>query len=347
MTELDFDELDKAVSSVMEKTANTSADGTAPTAATPESTSIPSSPPVTSPALLPIKPPSRPSSPPAARRAGRFMDVVHPSSDMATPNKPTMPSQRLTITPPTMTAAPVDPPKKVSGGANELQSPVMPDPIALADSTPIPDSIDSSDSPATTPPDAPLTSPFLPDAKVEKRPLGGNIPSLDAAIAAELGKVTIDEAVPTTESVDSIKVKTSEKLEPKLVEEPTARKDDKQLTPSVEEAVLPPELNQDLVAIESGTASEQTEVEPPTVPKATETTTPTESIGAGSIQPQYHEQPSSGDTSHAPIFDAAADHSPLDHPVKPKSGWLWVIVIIVLLLVGAGAGAAAYFSGLI
>ncbi len=122
MNDIDFDELDRAVSSTM-----------TPNAASEET-------PVTSPAT-PASPATPPASP-AARRGGRFMDVVHPSSDMrgasTVPARPAVAAQPTPVSPPT------------------------PEPAAVND---WPDPIDS---------------PFLADTKVEKRPLGGEQPTTEA-----------------------------------------------------------------------------------------------------------------------------------------------------------------------
>ncbi len=93
---------------------------------------------------------------PAVRRStGRFMDVVHPSSDMRS---------RVAERP---TPQPVENREEPSEEEAPSRHTDMPDPL---DFQPTPE-------PAA---DAPLESPFLPDAKVEKKPLGA-MPPVGAA----------------------------------------------------------------------------------------------------------------------------------------------------------------------
>jgi len=129
MNDIDFDELDRAVNSL--------SSGASPT-------------PVQQPAVTSSNPPvvpqpvnSAPTPAPTAS-SGRFMDVVHPSSDMrpvSIPQRQADPTSRPIVTPPSATIAP--------------PQPVAPNPVTI----PKPD---TSGAP----------SPFLADTKVEKRPLG-------------------------------------------------------------------------------------------------------------------------------------------------------------------------------
>lgn len=131
MTDFDFEELDKAVSGAL-----TNDDNGAGTPVTVNGASAPTAEP------SPVTP--APSLAPAARRSsGRFMDMVHPTSDMR--NSPSVAPR------PTVTSRPEAPPPT---------EPVFSEPTPVE--TPV------------TPEEKPLESPFLPDAKVEKRPLGGS-----------------------------------------------------------------------------------------------------------------------------------------------------------------------------
>lgn len=369
MKELDFDELDRAVNSLMADVKPDSpqlpGDDRVRTVSIPpsEAPTPPATPKATAPSVLPaLSPP-----PPAARRGGRFMDVMHPSADMKKPETPPKVSREGT---PLIPTEPFDSPKTPSLPAEPPAAQPEKAPTPAAASSEWPDPLDlpqfSAANPSTssppsqpeTPPQAtageaaetsksaeqvapdtspgepaPLTSPFLPDAKVEKRPLGGSSP---AAPPAE---------VPTGEAVSS------------------SDQPDEQLPPAPQEAAqpLPEELQNDLVAIEAGTSnlmppgtglpadnaptqeSQTTKVvdaglkEPePTVPK-----------GPVSIPPQYKEEPSTGDQHSGAIYDTAAYHQPLTHPVKKKSGWLWVVWILLILALGGAVGAALYFFGII
>lgn len=136
MTEIDFDELDRAVNSLVGPAVKSAS----PIAVTsePDSASTPS--------LSNV-------SPLAERRSsGRFMDVVHPSSDMRSGSVPPRPVQiqPLTTTSSTM-PDPIDV-QPLQPDENSVQEPLLTE--ALKET------------------DTPLGSPFLTDAKVEKRPLG-------------------------------------------------------------------------------------------------------------------------------------------------------------------------------
>lgn len=122
MSDFDYEELDRAVSSV----------------------GAPSEPPVVTPpqpsAATPVT--TAPDTPAARRSSGRFMDVVHPSSDMR---------------------AKVSERAELRVDERPSMQPDRPDvsPFTVADETPV---------------EKPLESPFLSDAQVEKQPLGAMPP---------------------------------------------------------------------------------------------------------------------------------------------------------------------------
>lgn len=398
MKDLDFDELDRAVNSLMtnvpksspsanddkEKTLDitpTLNEGSKPvfnniekaaTAAMDSpSTATAQQPPMVQTASRP-----QPSSVslPAARRGGRFMDVVHPSSDMKKPEMPTPVSrQGSTIEPlksspiseiisskqdasvpasteptkePLPAIKPVDGPAP-AGESSETPSD-WPDPIDLVSvSTPEKKEEEApADSPAPTQPEeeapASLKSPFLPDTKVEKRPLGSpDVPAEEPEFSAP-----------------------AEEKEPKTVDDPN---DQLPADPTEVEPLLPEELQGDLMAVEADTTHEQVKrahdatEEPEPLEKNEKNVTPTPSLatdkssvsgptapsGPTSIPQQYHEEASTGDQGNGAIYDTDSYHQPLAHPAKKKSGWMWIIWIVLILLLGAGGGAALYFLGAI
>lgn len=406
MKELDFDELDRAVNSLMSNVPKDepSKDDNVKTV------TLPASDPAVSPSVTPSisssstgKPapvpatttPTRNTGSVATRRSGRFMDVMHPSATSKKSEQPTknVSRQGATVEPLSTsdasaavsmkeeTASPAEMPKEAPDASPTLptvpEQPVVtshqpqpksdwPDPLDFqksqqkADTLP-PDesSVESEKQPAEPAPskqdesDAPLTSPFLPDAKVEKRPLGATASGLQEAPVAAL----------------PIAAQGKEDLTP--------HDPNDQLPPSPTDTAppLPEELQQDLVAIESGThqaeelktepsaSDEKTEEvtvkeRPPTPtteasnqePAKTETESDAKSpepIGPVSIPQQYKEEPSTGDKENGSIYDTDTYHQPLAHPAKKKSGWLWVIWILLILVVGAGAGAALYLTGII
>ncbi len=391
MTELDFDELDKAVNNLMTNVdttkRNTSLDD-------PEDKVVELDAPaddVSAPAV-PIAPAAMPaagSAPttvdnaqgvvpaatPATRRRGQFMDVMHPSSDMSTPAKPVsrqgvtlqptapvipeasapeqptpqsdiaqMPSFDMESTGITTSDEPagvaVEPATDpVTEPTAENAVPDMPDPIDLAmqsdasvhaeeevltesakDEAPVGAmSLEDAKMPDTSAQEAstepsPLTSPFLPDAKVEKRPLG------------ELSTET--EVAPVV---------------PEAVETPadTAPAD----SSSPEPMPLPAELHTDVMALEAtSTTSPATDKLQDTASTAAPQSEAAVPAG-GSIPQQYTEAPNTGDQTNGSIYDTKEYHQPVEaaKPAKKASALTWIIWVLVLLIIGAGAGAAYFY----
>ena len=345
MKDIDFDELDKAVNSLM---ATTEPDTTQPSgqvqpsvvtldepvsaqsvAASAPVPAVPQQPtPVVAVQPTDIPEPAQAvpvvsrSTPvvPAARRSGRFMDMVHSSSEMK-PSTPTSSREGISIAPrqdvpaPRPAALPQQELVQTEPQATPASS-VMPDPIDLAsqleavsEATPN----DFNDS---------FESPFLADAKVEKRPLNSNQspePQDDINLA-DLSEPSIKEDV----SVSGTNV------------------DEPPVTPEV------PELSSDLVAIEAAEKVEGLEATTTSTPIASsDAAAPAPPLGATSINQQYTAQPSTGDQSHAAIYDAEQYPEPVTHPAKKKSGWLWVVWVVLLLGVGAGGAVVLYNLGII
>ncbi|MBH2007385.1 hypothetical protein I8H83_02155 [Candidatus Saccharibacteria bacterium] len=163
-----------------------------------------------------------------------------------------------------------------------------------------------------TPEAAPATSPFLADAKVEKRPLG---------VAGEYAVAEV---------------------EAELAPEPTVA------TPETENTPMPEELQSDLMAIESGETPVTT---PDPIDQAAEPATKPASASTGptSIARQYKEQPrtASEDDESGAIFDPQTYQQPIEHPAKKSSGWGWVIAIFVIILLAVAAAVAAWFGGIL
>jgi hypothetical protein len=323
------------------------------------------------------------SSAPAARRGGRFMDVVHPSADMSKPDTPRpisrqgatieplgasqkiadiIPKKRETTEKTEKTEEVVEEPKEEPVVATAPQSPAEPEAKTeeSASTSDWPDPLDmmpaaKDEKEETTEPSepeepkdeestSPLTSPFLPDTKVEKRPLGG-IPSEEEPSTSAVEEPDRAPVIP----VDAT---------PKTIDDPNAQLP---ADPNAVELQLPEELSGDLMAVEADTTHDELkqahENETPqaaaTAPKATEPKTgtavaePPVPSGPTSIPQQYREEPNTGDKDNVPIYDTDTYHQPLSHPAKKKSGWMWVIWIVLILLVGAGGGAALYFLRLV
>ena len=380
MAEIDFEELDRAVNSLIGKApASTSTidddggtaglrpdhtDSTPLLQTTPATNRTPS---LEEPQASPIASPDdvvssdTGSSQPAIKpRRGRFMDMINPSSPEKAEETLMSPSQRASrqarmLKPRSGTLIadivkksnhPKDKPSAESTAADQsTSSSDMPDPLDMTTHehtlTPTVSTLTSKDSATATSSDnAGSTgnnfSAFLPNAKVEKRPLG--------------------QPASLAESPD--------------VSEPEKPIEAEVRSPETADVGAPAEYDTQLVAIESGntgeiavaddTSDHQAEVPaddsdsddaPTTVTQEVAPTTVTHTkeshlAGPASIAQQYQEQPSSGDQSSGAIFDTASYHQPLSHPAKKASGWLWVVLIIFVIMLGVGGGAFIYLNNI-
>lgn len=284
MQDLDFEELDKAVNSLMPQTE---AEDTTATPAAPTDPIVPE--PTVQPAAKPvINTAPRPS-------VGRFMDVVHPSSDMRTTLK--TPQRPAAPTPTPVPAAPAAPAKPT------YTPPVQP-------------TVNASDNWAGLPnyqsPNPVPESPFLPEAKVEKRPLG--------AFSNELPPEPAKSVPATTESA----AVTSDEKPVENVE------------PANDGNKVPEELGSAMMGVESDSSTR------PYNP-AFNVNPLSQTPGSTSINQQYTEKPSSNTPQTNPIYDTSSYYKAVTKKKKKKSGWLWVLWIFILLIVGVGAGVAFYY----
>ncbi|MDB5162839.1 MAG: hypothetical protein JWN28_446 [Candidatus Saccharibacteria bacterium] len=316
MSDIDFDELDRAVNGALGTVSDPVTDTEPVTASTEPQTitrvertvlspvsDAPAPTPV--PAPTPTPPPSPVSTAPAARRSsGRFMDMVHPSSDMRSRTTDAPAEKKPEVITPVAPAEPV------------VAQPQYTEPAAWNE---------------------PLESPFLPDTKVEKRPLGGgeSLPTDVSAVSDTFDfQGLLDE--PDEELLEA--PEPQERLEATNLPDPI---DFAAATAISEETELKTFEDEEPVK------TEDVAVEPEPV---TETPQPIieapqpiaeEPIGPTSITPQYKEQPSSNQETGA-MYDTESYHQPVVQPVKKKSGWLTVFWIILLIILGAGAGWAIF-----
>lgn len=386
MKDIDFEELDRAVSSVLQKSEDVSSD-------VDTSQDLQDS---TEAATTPAK-----KTLVQKRTSGRFMDVVHPSSDMRNQNKPTVSRQALDITPPTPKeeeltpvesngdeqygerSSVVDTPDTTVETEEEITDPdlhTLPDPLDFHNFTTEDETApeNESEEPATvedvrSSADATqededkgelleyddmaleqtvselaeldglmqdqrempsLDTPFVSDLAVEKRPLG----------AFSIGTEDGNEAESEEETPAEINTEMSDALNTELAGEDNEDTQEADVEESLVAAQTPPdaeiipeELHEDVVAVESREVEAQAPVETPNV-------APTTDVPAGgSIPQQYTEKPSTQPTDATPVFDTNDYHQPLKHVEQKKSGWLIVVLIIVFILLGVGAGAAIYF----
>lgn len=426
MKDIDFDELDKAVNSLMTKTQKNQPDAAstapvqsdidpahnAPSRDEPDmpTTAAPISPgtikpksaeainPDTQPAITPEpKPNSKPvaqssrAAAPAARRGGRFMDVVPKKS--STPSTPPRPASRegVTISPrpnalatttstESATSSESQPTPQPKPSVDEKVAPKSdwPDPIEVAtaqkpmtqrdlpEKKPEEPQTPESAKPEEESEKRPLTSPFLPNAKVEKRPLGSqkpNVPMVPPESELEAPESDDSEAqlpakpsdvgpeAPAEFGGDVVQVEADTHMGVPKTDEPIEQQPEMaaamssqaagKITPTGDEAKTSTAKQKENELAEESTPKPQA-VEKSDTPTTAETPS---ASGRISIPPQYKEQPSTGEKESGAIYDTSTYHQPLAHPAKKKSGWLWVLWIILILIVGAGAGAALYFLG--
>lgn len=284
-------------------------------------------------------------------REGRFMDVVRPGVTVTTPSQ----VAEKPATPPVQAPSPlvestvVSEPKLeqshnasleaeinnlfvseghepvISSGVEKAEAPVTPavevNQVSTESSTP---EISKTDEDVATDEIAaelgqPLEdmrpeSPFIADAKVEKRPLGG----LD---------------IPETTDDKNIEMVDASDLAPKIDDTPGAP--------------VPEELASDLTAIES--QETLTVVETPLVTEAAIETKMPEATGPTSIARQYREQPrtASEDDEAGAIFDPQTYQAPVEHPAKKSSGWGWVIACILIIVLATITGVVAWMEGIL
>lgn len=345
MSDLDFDEIDRAVNSVISSGPASDSDNSQ----TVDSANVS---PTETPATVPVGVPR----PPVARRSsGQFMDVVHPSSNMRRtidiPERPVsaplaamttseQPKIQTLETQPEAEPESTPEPQSTQNAQPEFNRPTA-DSYEDADIDKISDDINKAMSKTT---DTSLEFPFISGTKVEKRPLGAFSADSPASPADKTDSDTQTDFAPQpSEGENSM------------------------ITPG--QAPLPAELQNDLLKIEadSTTMPENVvlpdepaeEVTPPVEPsksaEANETTKPeiaeesprdvaekAEPIGPTSIVQQYEEKPKTDNQKSGAIYDTESYHKTLVHPAKKKTGWLWVLYIAIFLVVGAGVGVAVY-----
>lgn len=391
MKDIDFDELDRAVSSLMGSVSNNKPTDTTPATspvaddASNDSVTVDPQPENTNPEPIeetpvlnldrPVEamPSSTPEpqadtdvetfseamqlveegpavSPAPAARRGRFMDVVRPAVRETSKSAPSRAVSRQGVSLQPSTTRPE--PEEVSTlGATAQQ----PNDSAMADfataqedtfveSTPQNDEsvLEPVVSSEPTDLEAPLSSPFLPDAKVEKRPLGR--PTTESAPVVDLAAELTANAPESTTATAGIAFEdtASPGRDAQLPEQPLpAELGSELLTIETSMDNLPPEPVQ---APQSATAPESNPAQAASLAQAPE---PTRVITGASIPQQYKVQPQTP-MDEAPAAGTIYDAQPLVHTAEKKSSWIWKLVaIIAIALLGAGGGAAIYYLGLI
>lgn len=243
--------------------------------------------------------------------SGRFMDMVHPKADMRT----TSPPPNLIV---------------------PSRAPVTPKPAPVSEQ---PETTTADEAPVNPLMDTPLVAtPFLPDAKVEKRPLGGSIPTIapltpanEILSAVEKSTVTPEpeseeeEAIVETTSINS---EDSKKSNDNGDSQRALNPGDFEKESSTEQALAQIEITE-----------EKAEEPPETIEKVE--SGDTENLKSGKMT--YQEAQKEAAPESAAIYDVKNYHQPLAHPKKQKSGWGIVLIIVIIIVLAAALGAAAYF----
>ena len=230
MKDLDFDELDRAVNSLITNSPGSN-NVIEPKPEEPQilddnnqsqPQAVDSTEDIVAESIAVSNPTVRPSN------SGRFMDVVHPSSDMRTVIAPAAPEntrQGITVSPIDDSTSNVEKEKVDIQSEQKAPVPIMAEQNEDSDIDKINDDI--TETLNQTPSESP-DSPFLTDAKVEKRPLGAFSGDFAAALSNELAPTKPKEIAVPKEDV------TKEDAKPAEIDTP-----------------FPAELQKELLLIES------------------------------------------------------------------------------------------------
>lgn len=314
--------------------------------------------PESAPAVIdtPVAPPvpvatPKPAAPVVKRpNSGRFMDVVHSSSDMKSPDFPPLVVPERVVP---KASAPVTTPALPKDEEREkFELPVPVEPVAFT--APV--------EPASVPEPAPLT-PFLPDAKVEKRPLGGALEPVgavpspfeeegkeskqdDVNSGEKLAFATITNGVHESGAADGAGPSDTQKSL-NATDFSFTQTTDEEAVRAIESHETNPNESVSSAAVPTPTPEANAEAAPETTSeehvRAVESAD-TESLSTGAIGRQYTQQPvESTDSEDSAIYDVDEYHQPLGHPARQRSGWGIVTIIALIVVICSGLVAAAYF----
>ena len=259
-------------------------------------------------AIEPVAPKAAPAPRP---NSGRFMDMVHPKADM----RATAPSPDLIV------------PSRSPVAARSAAIPPSPHDSAVseADRAPVNPLADSSA----------LATPFLPDAKVEKRPLGGTVPAIAPLSPASEILSAAEEATATPDSEsEEVLVETT----------PINSEGSKTTSGDIQHELNPADYEKESSTEQALAQIEITEEKVPEPPQTIEKVESgdTENLKSGSKM-TYQDTQKELESGGSAIYDVKNYHQPLAHPKKQKSGWGVVLIVAIIIILAAALGAAAYF----
>lgn len=342
MSELDFEELDKAVSSLMGQAqpSDEPADDQSVTETPVYELNFSSN--DSTPQINDTQADEAPLPSPNIRRtSGRFMDVMPPSSASRGVSSEAVrqPTTRANVRDGGL-VQPISAPENVVA-----ETPVVTEPEQYSDIENKPAQTDEASL-------APMQSPFLTDIEVDKRPLGSLGDVLEPGAEADSLDQTPDFGV-TSGQTESQLIEDSQVVAEPVNAEEIAVSSNTWVTESDERVssdvtVVPPEMSPEVMALESAGETGVADAQESIINSVAETSQPEpkatkQPATPGDIIPQY--TPGVADSPEpSAIFDVASEvPEQLNHPERKKSGWSVVMWIFILILVGIGVGIGAWF----
>lgn len=361
MKDIDFDELDRAVSSVLEPAADDTTPAVAVTkptqpAAEPDKTEA--TPVVASSSAAEATPPApvEPETPVAAsaaktplafKRRGQFMDVVHPSSDMTGKSEAgtSAPVRKVTLQPLSTSVEPESTPEAVTPTEeNEPVTDQTADPLSVVVSA---ESQPSAEAVEATPVDQVMPDPLdvMQAQEATKEAAAAETSTvedtLEAVPEASEPVPTEEESAPSTPFLADTKVdkRPLDAFSPEETETPA---EPTPVDPVVTSEPLPPELQADVVAVEANPSDHVADVADN---EAAETDKKDESESGfnTSIPQQYSSTDTKSEDDHS-IFDTSEYHQPLAPPKAKKGGMPgWLVALLVMILLAGLSVAGGYY----
>ena len=178
-------------------------------------------------------------------------------------------------------------------------------------------------------------SPFIENLKVDKRPLGAFSSTIvEKPVATTTAEEPVEKSLSSLLDEAPAETSAEEPTKSPVIETPT-------YIGGVDEAQeLPAELQDDVLAVEStGMIHEQEPLSDENVGLKEATENSSSAALSSSVSGEKTEKTNTEET----VYTSEAYTKPLAHPQKKKTGWFSVVLIILLLLVGAGAGFAIYY----
>lgn len=222
-----------------------------------------------------------------------------------------------------------------------------------------------------------LDSPFIPNTKVEKRPLGAFSVEQSPADTEENKEPeshvenvrtfglpgqneNMESPLPPELQDDLLSIESSEDLpDSKVIGDTDLAMDDHAEEAPVQNTMdskQEPENEQDVQsqtienvqqsATEASSSEKKETIKPEARPAISGEASDYRPASPTSITQQYREQPRSDEPKNVPIYDTEAYHKSLVSPMQKKPSWMIALWIIGLLLLGIGVGALVYMVAL-